>query len=137
MLKNTHAFSIENLINPETKLPFGPKYAGVFSIRRGSLRDREVSEQKEAAERNAFGVVPADQIAAELSYSAHIFHFTNTIAAEELPAWFDRTKIFDEDEPAVVAVWNEVQKFQDSFRRPDNSTGSAEASVEPAILVPA
>jgi hypothetical protein len=125
MPSNTHSFSIENLINPATNLPFGPKYGGVFSIRRASLRDREVAEQREAAERNAFGIVPADQMPPALSYSAHIFHYTQTVATEELPAWFNRTRIYDEDEPAVIAVWDEVQKFQDSFRvQADSPAGS-------------
>jgi hypothetical protein len=135
MLRNTHCFSIENLINPETGEPFGPKFTGIFNIRRASLRDREMAEQKEAAERNAFGVVPAGQVPPELAYSAHIFHYTDTIATEELPPWFDRAKIYDEDEPAIVAVWNEVQKFQDSFRRPASGTVGTGTGGESPVLV--
>ena len=136
MLSTHHVFSIENLTNPETKQPFGPKYAGAFNIRRATLFDRELSERKEVAERNAFGFVPASEISPNLSFSSEIFCTIGTIATEELPPWFDRSKLYEEDEPAVVAVWNEVQKFLDSFRRPKSGTDGEGAGGESTVLVP-
>ena len=121
MQSKTHSFSVSSLLNPNTDLPFGSKYDGTFTVRLASIRDKTFIAQKEAAERNAFGNAPVEQIPTGLELARYIYFFITTVATEKVPEWFDRDKIFDEDdEAAMLAVWQEVQTFQNSFR-PDRA----------------
>ena len=125
-----HSFSIENTTNLNTGIPFGSKYGGTFSVRRATLGDKTRISNKEAAERNAFGIVNAGQTPQGLELAAYFCIFIATVATEPLPKWFDRDSMFDDDdEAAVFAVWQEVDRFQKSFRRgsdPDSSKGASE-----------
>lgn len=135
---NQTTISIENQINPVTKLPFGSKYAGSITIRRASLLDKTIIAQKDAAERNRFGVVNSSQLPPGLELAAYIDHYVTTVAIGDLPSWFDRSLIFDDsDEAAFGMVWDEVQKFVDSFRAVTDNQGSNEAVKEPSVLVQA
>lgn len=114
---NSHTFSIENEINPNTKQPFGNKYAGTFTIRRPSLADKNTADIKKAAMLAAYGTVNPAMLSEWTKSSTYIFSLVTTIATDKLPEWFDLGKVFDEsDEDAFMAVWAEVGKFQDTFR---------------------
>lgn len=131
-------FSIENNVNPETSQPFGTKYGGMFSIRRPSLADKRNIALKDAASMNAYGQISPDQISSGLSLINYIFSFMSVVSTEEPPAWFSMDKIFDDtDESAVLAVWDEVKKYLDSFRRKDGGDGGKPAGDQPSLLVPA
>ena len=111
------SFSIANQINPNTGEPFGPKYEGSFNIRLASIRDKTLIAQRKAAERNAFGTTPEEQVPEGLELARHIFFFVKAVAIEETPKWFDSDNLYDDDdEAALLQVWQEVQTFQNSFR---------------------
>jgi hypothetical protein len=116
-MSNATSFSIEATINSNTQLPFGSKYAGTFAIRRPSLGDKRAIALKDAAQMNAFGRVDADQIGEGLRLISYIITFVTHVTDDKVPAWFNIDKLFDEtDENAVLAVWQEVQTFLDTFR---------------------
>lgn len=134
------SFSIEHTINPVTKQPFGPKYAGTFSIRRASIFDSTLISAKKAAERNLYGRVDADQIPPGLALAADIYHHVSHVALAALPEWFDRSLMFsEEDQHAMSQVWLEVQTFEDSFwpssgNRDSGSNGDVGTVPVPAAL---
>jgi hypothetical protein len=118
----THSFSIENAINSLTGQPFGPEYAGQFTIRQPSLADKQMIAVKKAAIMSAFGYI-ADEtmIRPGIRLSIHIYaHVTHT-AVEKVPDWFNPEKMFkDTDEDAMLAVSQEVNRWLDTFRSKTN-----------------
>ena len=132
-MSNATSFSIETKINSHTQLPFGSKYAGTFVIRRPSIGDKRTIALKDAAQNNAFGRVDADQIGEGLRLLSYIVVFVPHVTDGKVPAWFDLANLFDEtDENAVLAVWQEVQTFLDTFRPAPvsgDSTGVAPGSA--------
>ena len=132
----TTSFSIENLINPETQQPFGAKYAGTFNLRRQSLQDRNVADIRKAAILNAYGTTNFNALGEWTLTSTSIYCTVCSIATEKLPDWFDYSKIYDEsDEAAVLAVWEEVQKFLKSFRPDKGGDAGKSRSQESKVLV--
>jgi len=116
-MQQHHTFSIEQTINPVTGEPFGQKYGGSFQVRRPSIADRRNIALKEAAIRNTFGTVNPGQVTPGLDFVTYIEIYVNTVSEQQPPAWFNLATMFDEsDEAAMGAVWDEVQKFVDSFR---------------------
>jgi hypothetical protein len=129
MSVQTHTFSVENKINSLTNQPFGSKYGGNFTVRRPSLMDDTMIALRIAAERNAFGLVNADQVPAGYALAARTVHTVHQLSETDVPAWFDRDKLFDEnDQQALVAVWLEVGGFLDTFRPKSDGGGSGEES---------
>lgn len=113
----THTFCIETVINPATGKSFGSKYAGVFAIRRPSLLDKRNIALRDAVGLSSAGDVDPAMVNAGTRLVNYIFAFVETVATEKLPEWFDMSTMFDqEDEDAVLAVWQEVGKFLDTFR---------------------
>lgn len=113
----THEFSIQTTLRADTKQPYGPKYAGTFSIRRPSIQDKYNAAAKNASLRCAFGHVPEGAISEGLETIVYMICFVEAIATKQLPDWFKAELIFDEsDEAAVGAVWAEVQTFLKTFR---------------------
>ena len=138
MSQNTHSFSIENVVNPVTGQPFGQKYAGLFAIRRPSLADKKAVALRDAASMNAYGEVNPGQISDGLALLSYIITFMSVVKTEDLPAWFDMNKLFDDDdENAVLAVWDEVKKYLDSFRRKDGGEGGQPPGQQSSLLVQA
>lgn len=114
---STHSFSIENTVNPVTGQAFGGKYAGVFSIRRPSLLDKKNIALKDAASMSSEGEVDISLVNPAIRLLTYAFCYVTTIAEQELPEWFDMASMFEpDDEEAVMAVWNEVNKYLNSFR---------------------
>lgn len=114
---NTTSFSIENAINPATEKPFGPKYAGTFTIRRPSLLDKKNIALRDAASMSAAGSLDPTLIGDGTRLISYIFSFVETVSEGALPEWFNMATMFEtEDEDAVLAVWQEVGKFLDNFR---------------------
>jgi hypothetical protein len=135
-MSNATSFSIETKINSITKLPFGAKYAGTFAVRRPSIADKRTIALKDAAQNNAFGRVDADQIGEGLRLLSYIVVFVTHVTDGKVPAWFDLAKLFDEtDENAVLAVWQEVQTFLDTFRPATAGSDSAGAAPGTASVV--
>jgi hypothetical protein len=135
-MSNAASFSIENTINSHTQLPFGSKYAGTFAVRRPSIGDKRAIALKDAAQNNAFGRVDADQIGEGLRLLSYIVVFVTHVADGKVPGWFDLNALFDEtDENAVLAVWQEVQTFLDTFRPATAGGNSAGAAPGTASVV--
>lgn len=138
MLPNSISFSIENQLNPLTNQPFGSKYSGTFNIRRASIRDKARAGYKAAAERNAFGVVGQGEIAEDLEAATYMFYYVETLASEDLPAWFKLDNLFDaNDESALFKVWQEVQTFQNMFREGKSGGEGTGAGQQPSVPIPA
>lgn len=121
-----HSFSIENLVNPLTKQPFGAQYAGNFTIRRPTLADRNAIALRDMAGLSTYGVVDVRFVDSDVINTNYVFAHLNTIA-DEKPEWCDLNKLYtDDDESAILnGVWPEVKKFLDSFR-PANASGDGE-----------
>ncbi len=115
---NSTEFSIENVTNPITKAPFGSKYAGKFAIKRPSIKDKLAISLQDAAEMSAYGISNPYQMLSEgIKLLSYIVKFVEVTAATPVPEWFDLTKMYeDDDEEAILAVWNEIQAFLDTFR---------------------
>lgn len=116
--QNTTEFSIENAICPITKAPFGSKYAGKFAIMRPSIKDKLTISLKDAAAMSAYGISNPEQMLSEgIKLLSYIVNFVEVSATAPVPEWFDLTKMYeDEDEEAILAVWNEIKAFLESFR---------------------
>jgi hypothetical protein len=126
-----HTFSIESKINPVTNQPFGPKYGGNFNIRRPSILDEAMIENRMAAERNSFGIVNPEQIPDVHDRISRVFCTIHQLATETLPAWFNRSSLFLDDETdmkAIGAVNQEVSGFLTSFRSIKDSGSGGEGS---------
>jgi len=133
---NETIFSIESNINEETGEPFGEKYRGTFAIRRPNLQDKIAIASKQAAALSAYGASNPNMIAPSVQMLAKIFAFICTVSKEEPPAWFDATKLHDEDELALAEVWSEVQTFLRTFRPKNGSTAGAAGDEQSENMVP-
>ena len=137
MVKKQHSFSIQNTLDPETKLPFGEKYAGQFTVRRPSAHDKKMIALKDAASMSVYGAVDIRLIGEGTKLLSYIDAFIKHQAVGDLPEWFGMDQVYDDtDENAVLAVWEEVQAFLATFRLPKNPGNGGEAEGEPALLVP-
>lgn len=114
---NSTEFSIEDVTSPITKAPFGSKYAGKFAIKRPSIKDKLAISLKDAAAISTCGTVNPELLSEGLKLLTYIVAFVEVTAIAPTPDWFDMSKMYDdEDEEAVLAVWNEIQTFLDTFR---------------------
>lgn len=130
-----HTFSIEHSINPETEQPFGPKYAGNFTVHRPTIADNGQIALNYAALTGGRTVLlnplMLDSHAINLMYV-----FCNMkVLADEKPEWFNEDELYEEDEAAVRAVHEEVERWLGSFRPKSDSKGSQQGGGEPAVLV--
>jgi hypothetical protein len=136
-MSDKFTFCVENRTNPLTNQPFGKAYGGNFSIRRPSIGDKLTIQTKKAAQLNAFGYVNTDMIPPSLQMMAHCYHYVTTLAIAPLPEWFNLQNLYDDnDESALLAVWQEVDGFLDTFRSKDNPGNGGNGSPEPSVLVP-
>lgn len=112
---NQHSFSVENLKVPGNEEVFGPKYAGVFTIRRPSLGDKQDIAFKKGAAMAVHGIANPAEISESIRLSTHIFAFFTTVSVGKLPDWFDPERVFSEkDEMAVYAAWKAVGDWLDA-----------------------
>ena len=133
---STHSFSIEATINKATGKPFGPKYAGSFTIRRPSLADKRMIAVRDAASLSAAGELDISLVTDGIRLINNVFRFVETVAEQPTPEWFDMHTRYDaEDEEAVLAVWAEVSQFLDRFRPKTGGDGSQLGSFQPSLLV--
>jgi hypothetical protein len=130
-------FSITATINPETKEHFGAKYAGTFSIRRPTLQDKTNIALRCAAEMSVAGGVGLDLVTDEILNANYVFSQMEVIKTSALPEWFDKSKIYEEDEPAVKAVSKAVSDFLDTFRSQNNSGAGTAGSKDAPVVVSA
>lgn len=135
-LQNQHVFSIEHLENPETGLPFGSKYAGEFSIRRPTIRDKEEIALRDAANLARRGTVDLKQVNSDVVNMSYIFSYLSVVASK-VPGWFDPAKLYDDsDEVAVYTVWSEVSRWLATFRQGANGATGGSGSGQAQVLVP-
>ncbi len=137
---NSHSFSLEHMVIPgsKTKEVFGPKYAGNFTVRRPTLRDNsDISLNYAAAVSKAGASINPMQLtmvsAINLTY---IFCYIGVVAKEK-PEWFDDNALYEDDEPAVFAVFTEVERWLSSFRPQAACAGGQPGSDDDEVLVPA
>lgn len=130
------SFSIEDKICNTTGELFGIAYKGMFSIKRASMLDKKNIAVKDAASMSFAGPIAPGTLSDSTAMTNYIFCYVTTVATEKLPEWFNMEKMFEpEDEDAVLAVWSEVCKFIDSFRRENSGGNGKSGSKEPALLV--
>ena len=109
-------FSIEGVERPSTKQPFGPKYAGNFTIRRPSLLDKKNIAVRNAASLSFAGHINPGLLQDDIVIITHTHNHILTLAEEKVPEWFDISTMTEDDEEAVFAVWQEVDRFLAGFR---------------------
>lgn len=128
---NKHTFSIAREVNPDTKKPFGDKYAGEITVRRPTIADNLDINLRDAASLNRYGTINPEHLGPAAANMSYILTVLDVIC-EKKPDWLDPTKLYaDEDEAAVYAVWAEVDRFLKSFRPkadPENSTEAGQES---------
>ena len=116
-LANKHTFTIADKTNPLTGKPFGDKYVGAFTIRRPSIADKQTAAIRKAAVFCAYGYIAEEMIPVGLRLIIHVFTFVTTVACENTPTWFNPENLFDDDdEAAMQAVSQEVNRWLDTFR---------------------
>lgn len=137
MLKSAHTFSINSKINPATKQPFGSNYAGEFSIRRPTLFDKKEISIKEAADMSKHGHINPELIGDGTRLINYVMHYTTQIATAPLPEWFDLAQLHDNnDEEAILSVWEEVEAFFATFRPAADRSAGVSGTGQPAPMVP-
>ncbi len=119
MSQNTHTFSIEHKEDPTGKRPFGSAFAGNFVVRRPTIADKQRAALAEASALSLYGIASADLIDTSAKNIIYIFSLVDAIA-EEKPEWFDQNKLYDGEENAIYAVWQEVSQWLKKFRSGDN-----------------
>jgi hypothetical protein len=133
----TKEFNIEHLVCATTGKPFGSKYAGAFLIRRPSLLDKRTIAMRDAATISEFGTVNPELLSEGLKLLSYIVTFVEVTATATLPEWFDLSKMYDDDdEDAILAVWQEVQTFLMSFRSKADGDDGGKGNQQPSLLVP-
>lgn len=136
-LAMTKEFSIENTICHTTQKPFGSKYAGKFSIRRPSLLDKRTIALRDAATMSEFGPTNPELVGNGAKLLSYAVTFVEVTATAPTPDWFDMSKMYDdEDEDAILAVWQEVQAFLATFRPKATGSNGSEGSQHTQLLVP-
>jgi hypothetical protein len=129
------SFSIEHQISPTTNKPFGSKYAGTFSVRRPTLQDKTMTVLRYTAMISTEGGTGVHMIADALLDINYAFAQLSVIKTADLPSWFDRDKIYEEDEAAVQAVTKLVSDFINSFRNQNSGGESQPTSQDAAVVV--
>ena len=114
MSDNIKVFSIDKIINPSTKKPFGDKYAGEFHVRRPTIADETEIAIMDAANLNKYGRVDADQVATESANNNYIFTKFKVLG-EKVPEWFNATTTYSTDQPAINAAYKEVADWLGTF----------------------
>ena len=138
MSASTHSFSIENTKQPGSEEAFGAKYAGTFTIRRPTLRDNANISLKYSAAVSVAGtdVDPVRLAMIPAINLTYIFCYIGVIA-EEKPEWFKSDLLYEEDEAAVHAVFEEVERWLASFRPQTASAPGEQGSADNQVLVSA
>lgn len=119
MSGNRHVFSIAQEVNKNTGRPFGDKYAGQFVVRRPTRVDKRDIAIREQAYLG--GINPA--LSPEVANDAFIFAHLDVLCEKDgRPDWCHPSKTYDggEDDQAIMAVWQEVDRFLKPFRAGDS-----------------
>jgi hypothetical protein len=114
-MSQKHSFSIAQTEDPATDRPFGDKYGGPFVVRRPSLTDkRDIAVREQAY---LCGVNPAI-VDRDVTNQAFIFAHLDVLCEKDgRPDWCHPSKMYEgEDERALLAVWQEVDRFLKPFR---------------------
>lgn len=113
-----HTFTIADKIDTKADKPFGQRYEGSFVIRKPTLGDQGRIACLAAAQMNQYGA-GGDRAGDfwRIVYSA--FATLQVVSEESPPKWWDLDKMEEEqDERAILAVWEEVSRWLNSFRSP-------------------
>lgn len=126
-------FTISDKTDPVTGKPFGEKYAGTFRLHRPSI-----GEKRDIAALQAKFLDGALNVADwwdSVSYVVALLW----IASEkedgkpQVPKWATPAGLYDlyedADERALMAAWQEVRSFLNSFRPKDGPAAGAEGGV--------
>jgi hypothetical protein len=134
MSQNNHAFEINELINPETKEPFGEQFSGKFNVRRPTIKDNANIALAFSSATSKGGALGMTAMSSPAVSQLYIFCMIDTIATEK-PKWFDSSTMYEDDEAAVYAVHDEVDRWLATFRRETRSTTSSTGSGDAPVLV--
>lgn len=116
-MSDVKSFSVASLPDKPSENPFGSDYAGEFSLRRPSLLDKRNIALKEASQYSMYGNISPDHVDEGVKFLSYIITYVSEIATKPLPEWFAMDKVITEkDERAIMAVWQEVTAFLESFR---------------------
>lgn len=135
MSQTQHIFEISNSINPDTKEPFGAKFAGSFSVRRPTIKDNADIALAFSFATNKAGPLGFTAMSTPAVTQLYIFCMIDTIASEK-PDWFNVSTMYEDDEAAVYAVNDEVDRWLATFRHKAGSKAGGTGSDNPPSLVP-
>lgn len=127
-----HTFAIDHITNPETGEAFGARFAGDFTVRRPTIRDNANIAIAFGKATQGVEVNPMVLASPDIN-SLYICCFVNAIA-EEKPEWFNE-EMFEEDIPAVLAVWQEIDNWRSQFRPKASAKAGVENGANPSVLV--
>lgn len=119
------SFCVAHKENPATGQAFGDKYGEPVSVRRPSAADKIAIATRHVGTLSAYGANP-EHVRADLSTMAYIFCMLDVLC-DGRPDWTRRDNVFEEDEPAIFALFEEVSLWLDTFRpkRPQSQGGPA------------
>jgi hypothetical protein len=108
-------FCIASKENPATRQIFGDKYGEPITMRRPTSAEKISISTRHLGQLSAYGADPS-HINASLSSLAYIFCLLDVLCVGERPDWTLRDNVFDEDEPAIFALFEEVSLWLETFR---------------------
>lgn len=121
--KFIHHFDLSTIINPATVTkespqgdPFGVQYSGQFTVRRPTLRDNANISLAFIRSTTSTGEITPELMATPAIAVRYIFVMMGVVATE-VPTWFNEDGLHEEDEPAVLAVHDEVERWLATFRQ--------------------
>lgn len=116
MSGKSKSFCIAHDTNPTTGEVFGDKYGEPVIVRRPTSTDKVHISVRHNGALGAYGARPED-IPEAIANINYIFCFLDTLCdADSRPDWTKRENVFDEDEPAMFHLFQEVSLWLDTFR---------------------
>jgi hypothetical protein len=107
---------IASKTNPQTGLAFGDKYGEPVPVRRPTSADKITMSTRHLGMISAYGAHPS-HVAPELSSLAYIFCLLDVLCDPAArPDWTRKENVFEEDEAALFAFFEEVSLWLATFR---------------------
>ena len=110
------SFCIANVKNPTTGQVFGDKYGEPVIVRRPTAADKIAISTRHAGHMSAYGANPA-HVPGSISDLAYIFCLLDAVCDQkDRPEWTQRDNVYEEDEAAIYALFEEVSQWLATFR---------------------
>lgn len=109
-------FNIAQKINAITGEVFGSQYGEAITVRRPTASDKITISTRQMGALSAYGARP-EHIPEGISTLTYILCLLDTLADKATrPDWTLPENVFEEDEPAIYSLFEEVSLWLDTFR---------------------